>query len=34
VAYADIGDAEKSPVSLRVGRQILNYNNTLLANAD
>lgn len=34
LAYAEFGDAEKSWGSLRAGRQLLNFNNTMVANAD
>jgi hypothetical protein len=34
LAYAEFGDPERNWVSVRVGRQVLNYNNTMLANAD
>lgn len=33
-AYAQIGDPEKQWMSLRVGRQLINYNNTLMANSE
>jgi len=34
LAYAEIGDPERHWFSLRVGRQIINYNNTLIANSE
>jgi len=34
LAYAQIGDPEKSPLSLRVGRQEIDYNSTILANSE
>ncbi len=34
LAYAEFGDPEKSWISLRVGRQLLNYNNTIMANSE
>lgn len=34
LAYAEFGDPEKSWISLRVGRQLINYNNTLIANSE
>jgi hypothetical protein len=34
LAYAQIGDPEKQPVSLRVGRQEIDFNNTILANSE
>jgi hypothetical protein len=34
LAYAEIGDPEKHWASLRVGRQVINYNNTLIANSE
>ena len=33
-AYVEVGDPEKHWFSLRVGRQIINYNNTLIANSE
>jgi hypothetical protein len=33
LAYAEIGDPEKHWFSLRVGRQIINYNSTLIADS-
>ena len=33
LAYTEIGDPEKHWFSLRVGRQIINYNNTLIADS-
>jgi hypothetical protein len=33
LAYAEIGDPEKHWFSLRVGRQIINYNNTIIADS-
>ncbi|MGA2217694.1 MAG: alginate export family protein [Terracidiphilus sp.] len=34
LAYAEIGNPEKHWFSLRVGRQLINYNNTILANSE
>jgi hypothetical protein len=34
LAYAEIGDPEKHWFSLRVGRQLINYNNTIIANSE
>ena len=34
LAYAEIGAPEKHWVSLRVGRQLINYNNTIIANSE
>jgi hypothetical protein len=34
LAYAEVGDAEKHWFSLRVGRQLINYNNTIIANSE
>lgn len=34
LAYAEIGDPERHWFSLRVGRQIINYNNTIIANSE
>jgi hypothetical protein len=34
LAYAEVGDPERHWFSLRVGRQIINYNNTLIANSE
>jgi hypothetical protein len=34
LAYAEIGDPEKHWFSLRVGRQTINYNNTLIADSE
>ncbi len=34
LAYAEVGDPEKYWFSLRVGRQLINYNNTILANSE
>jgi Alginate export len=34
LAYAEIGDPEKHWFSLRVGRQIINYNNTLISGSE
>ncbi len=34
LAYAEIGNPEKHWFSLRVGRQIINYNNTLIADSE
>jgi hypothetical protein len=34
LAYAEFGDPERHWISLRVGRQLINYNNTLIANSE
>jgi hypothetical protein len=34
LAYVEIGDPEKHWISLRVGRQLINYNNTIIANSE
>jgi hypothetical protein len=34
LAYAEFGDPEKHWISVRVGRQLVNYNNTLIANSE
>jgi hypothetical protein len=34
LAYAEIGDPEKHWFNLRVGRQLINYNNTIIANSE
>jgi len=34
LAYAEIGDPGKHWFSLRVGRQLINYNNTIIANSE
>ena len=34
LAYAEIGDPAKHLFSLRVGRQLINYNNTIMANSE
>jgi hypothetical protein len=34
LAYAEVGDPERHWFSLRVGRQIINYNNTIIANSE
>jgi hypothetical protein len=34
LAYAELGDPEKQWISLRVGRQLINYNNTIIANSE
>jgi len=34
LAYAEIGDPETQPVTFRVGRQILDYNNTIIGNSE
>lgn len=33
-AFVQVGDPEKHWMSLRVGRQLINYNNTLIANSE
>jgi hypothetical protein len=34
LAYAEVGDPEKHWFNLRVGRQLINYNNTIIANSE
>jgi hypothetical protein len=34
LAYAEFGNAETGPLSIKVGRQELDYNNTILANSE
>jgi len=34
LAYAQFADPERSWISLRVGRQLINYNNTIIANSE
>lgn len=34
LAYAEFGDPEKQWISVRVGRQLINYNNTIMANSE
>jgi hypothetical protein len=34
LAYAELGDPEKQWISVRVGRQLINYNNTIMANSE
>jgi hypothetical protein len=34
LAYAELGNPDKQWISLRVGRQVINYNNTLIANSE
>ena len=34
LAYVEVGAPEKHWVSLRVGRQLINYNNTIIANSE
>lgn len=34
LAYAEIGDPERDWISLRVGRQLINYNNTMISNSE
>jgi len=34
LAYVEFGDPEKSWISVRVGRQLINYNNTIIANSE
>ena len=34
LAYAQFGDAEQGPISVRVGRQEIDYNSTLIANSE
>lgn len=34
LAYLQLGDPEKHWISVRVGRQLINYNNTIIANSE
>lgn len=34
MAYIELGDPERHWLSIRVGRQLMNYNNTLIANSE
>ena len=34
LAYAEFGSPEKQWISVRVGRQLINYNNTIIANSE
>jgi len=34
LAYAQFGDSEKQPVSLTVGRQLIDYNSTIIGNSE
>jgi hypothetical protein len=34
LAYAELGDPAKQWISLRVGRQLINYNDTIIANSE
>ena len=34
LAYAEFGDPERDWISVRVGRQLINYNNTIIANSE
>jgi len=34
LAYVELGSPKKQWISLRVGRQVINYNNTLIANSE
>jgi hypothetical protein len=34
LAYVEVGDPEKHWLSLRVGRQLINYNNTIISNSE
>jgi hypothetical protein len=34
LAYAEVGDPEHHWISVRAGRQLINYNNTILANSE
>jgi len=34
LAYAQLGDPEKQPISLTVGRQLIDYNSTIIANSE
>jgi hypothetical protein len=34
LAYVELGDPEKQWISVRVGRQLINYNNTIIANSE
>jgi hypothetical protein len=33
-AYAEVGDPEEHWINIRIGRQLMNYNNTLIANSE
>jgi hypothetical protein len=34
LAYAEVGDPEKQWISVRIGRQLINYNNTIISNSE
>jgi Alginate export len=34
LAYAEVGDPQEQWISVRVGRQLINYNNTIIANSE
>lgn len=34
LAYAQFGDSEKQPISVAVGRQLIDYNNTIIGNSE
>src|SRR5665213_2491007 len=34
LAYAEFGDPEKQWISVRIGRQLINYNNTIIADSE
>jgi Alginate export len=34
LAYAQFGDSEKQPISVTVGRQLIDYNNTIIGNSE
>lgn len=34
LAYVQLGDPEKQPVSVTLGRQLIDYNNTIIANSE
>lgn len=34
LAYAQLGDPEKQPISVTVGRQLIDYNSTIIANSE
>jgi hypothetical protein len=34
LAYAQLGDAEKHPITLTVGRQLIDFNDTIIANSE
>ena len=34
LAYAQFGDAERQPISVTIGRQLIDYNNTIIGNSE